>query len=130
MGRRTTDLGFWEVDVWATLTPAEVRRLAPINRDSLERLSVASATLADVRIQRLDDLTRHWRRLLSVADSDGLAADELRQSLASLNAAIDAGNTGNIRAALDEVRHHGQVVEHALRAPGGYSCPARTASVL
>jgi hypothetical protein len=68
-----------------------------------------------VRTRRLEDLVRHWRNLLQVADAETVPADALRGSLAALDQAIASGNVNEMSARLDEVRRNGLVVEQLVR---------------
>jgi hypothetical protein len=63
-----------------------------------------------MRLRKLDDHVRHWRRLASEPN-----ADDLRARLAALDRATASGNVADMRQALDKVRRDGLVVERALR---------------
>jgi hypothetical protein len=69
----------------------------------------------DVRKQRLDDLVRHWRNLLQVADAENVPADALRESLAALDAAIASGDVSAMKKQLDSVRRDGLALERLVR---------------
>jgi hypothetical protein len=66
--------------------------------------------VALMRLRKLDDHVRHWRRLASEPN-----AHALRSSLAALDAAMASGNVRAMRQALDDVRREGFALERALR---------------
>lgn len=77
-----------------------------------------------MRTQRLEDLVRHWRTLLTFAESERLAedaTDPLRRGLDALAEALNSGNVIAMRRRFDDVRRLGLALESRLRreGPGG-----------
>jgi hypothetical protein len=68
-----------------------------------------------VRTRRLDDLVRHWRRLLLTAEAEGVSSASLRQSLDRLDEAIASESMSEMKLQLAEVRVAGRALEEALR---------------
>lgn len=74
-----------------------------------------------MRTQRLEDLVRHWRTLLTFAESERLgedAIDPMRRALDALAKALNSGNVVAMRRRLGDARSLGLALESRLRGDG------------